>query len=60
MQHLMVLPMAELRLMSTSLSLQVGSRDDMVENICNVLLRSFDDDVSELLSVENDENVMDF
>ena len=60
MQHLMVLPMAELRLMSTSLSLQVGSRDDMVENICNVLLRSFDDEVSELLSVENDENVMDF
>ena len=56
----MVLPMAELRLMSTSLSLQVGSRDDMVENICNVLLRSFDDEVSELLSVENDENVMDF
>ena len=60
MQHLMVLPMAELRLMSTSLSLQVGSRDDMVENICNVLLRSFDDEASELFSVENDENVMDF
>ena len=60
MQHLMVLPMAELRLMSTSLSLQVGSRDDTVENICNVLLRSFDDEASELFSVENDENVMDF